>query len=116
MKKNEIKIVLVVMILLGIVSFGLYAFRSYSIKQRQEAGNWVYIQRGNEVIAKYDIDVDGYYEVTGEYGTFRLQVEGGRYRAINVDCPNKNCEGFGWVKKGSSVVIQCLPNNIIVYQ
>ncbi len=116
MKKEELKTIIIIAIILGIVSFGVYAFRYIQIKNREAGITYVYVQRGNEVVAKYDIDVDGYYDIQGDYGTFHLQIEGGRYRAINVDCPNKNCEGFGWIEKGSLVTISCLPNGIYVYQ
>ena len=39
-----------------------------------------------------------------------------QYRAVNVDCPNHDCEKVGWVKEGSSKSIICVPNQIYVVQ
>ena len=43
-------------------------------------------------------------------------MKDGQYHAVNVDCPNHDCEKVGWVKKGSSKQIVCVPNDIYVIQ
>ena len=52
----------------------------------------------------------------GDYGEFHLEVQDHQYRAVNVDCPNHDCEKVGWVKEGSSKSIICVPNQIYVVQ
>ena len=44
--------------------------------------------------ASYTIDLNknATYEYTGSYGKFNVEVHEGQYRAINVDCPNHDCE------------------------
>lgn len=40
-----------------------------------------------------------------------FQIQGGRIRFVNVDCPDKLCEKAGWLSKPNQVAI-CLPNRV----
>ena len=68
----------------------------------------------DELLLRFDINVDNTYQVTGKYGQFTLEVLDGRWRAIDVDCPNHDCEKMGWSSLKFYVPIICLPNHIKV--
>ena len=40
-----------------------------------------------------------------------FQVERGRIRFVDVDCPDKLCENVGWLSEPNQVAI-CLPNRV----
>jgi hypothetical protein len=44
------------------------------------------------------------------------EVLDGKYHAVNVECPNHDCEKVGWVTIGSSKQIVCVPNEIYIMQ
>ena len=69
------------------------------------------IYDGTEVM-RIDLDVDGTYTVQGDL-TATLVVSGGKIRFVNSLCPDKLCEGFGWIGlKGETAV--CMPAKLAV--
>ena len=70
----------------------------------------------NEMIETIDLAKDKTYTYKGSYGTFNLEVLDGKYHAINVECPNHDCEKVGWVELGQTKEIVCVPNEIYVIQ
>lgn len=76
--------------------------------------------RGAEAAVSYDgteimrisLDKDGIYTVTGDL-TATLEVSAGKIRFIHSLCPDKLCEGFGWISlKGETAV--CMPAKLAV--
>ena len=67
-----------------------------------------------EVLLETSLNDNRIYEVEGKVGKFCLEVYDGRYRAINVECPNHDCEQVGWVSPTMYRPIICLPNGLIV--
>ncbi len=69
------------------------------------------IYDGTEVM-RIDLDDDGSYTVQGDL-TATLVVSGGKIRFVNSLCPDKLCEGFGWIGlKGETAV--CMPAKLAV--
>ncbi|MBR5065912.1 MAG: NusG domain II-containing protein [Oscillospiraceae bacterium] len=64
------------------------------------------IYDGTEIM-RISLDSDGIYTAQGDLlATF--EVSGGRIRFVNSLCPDKLCEGFGWISlKGETAV--CMP-------
>lgn len=108
MKKKDI---IVIGILLVVLAVG-YFF--YSLTQGEKEYAVVYYH--NEEIGRFEVDVDATYTYEGDYGSFSVEVKDGKYHAVNVDCPNHDCENVGWVAEGSSISIVCVPNQIYVQQ
>lgn len=108
MKKKDIIVITCLCIALGI---GYFVFMMF-----QGEKDTVEVFYKNEVIETIDISKDETYTFTGSYGQFTLEVKDRAYHAVNVECPNHDCEKIGWVKDGSSKSIICLPNEIYVVQ
>ena len=99
MKKKDIILIIGLLVVIGI---GYFIFEM--------------MQGDNEVIEKIDISIDKTYTFDGDYGKFSLEVKDKKYHAVNVECPNHDCEKVGWVSEGSSRSIVCIPNDIYVIQ
>ncbi len=108
MKKKDIIFIGILCIVIG-VGYGIYM-----MFQGEKEVIQVYHQ--NKMIAEVNINENKTYDFKGNYGNFSLEVKDGQYHAVNVDCPNHDCEKVGWVKKGSSKQIVCVPNDIYVIQ
>lgn len=108
MKKKDIIVILILLIVLGA---GYFIYSSF---QGEKDLAIVYYQ--NKEIDQIDLNIDKTYTYKGDYGSFSIEVKDHKYHAVHVDCPNHDCEKVGWVEKGSSVSIICVPNNIYVQQ
>lgn len=108
MKKKDIIVIVVLCLLLGI---GYFVFNHFQTKE-----DIIEVYYNQKLIKEIDINKNHLYKFEGDYGCFYLEVKNQQYRAIDVECPNHNCEKVGWVKKGSSIPIVCVPNDIYVIQ
>lgn len=108
MKKKDIIFIIGLCIVIGV---GYFVFQMF-----QGDKSIVEVYYKNEVLTTIDISVDKTYTYEGSYGKFSLEVKDHAYHAVEVDCPNHDCEKIGWVKEGSSKSIICLPNEIYVIQ
>ena len=69
------------------------------------------IYDGREIM-RLSLSDSGTYTVQGDL-TATLEISGGRIRFINSLCPDKLCEGFGWISlKGETAV--CMPAKLAV--
>lgn len=108
MKKKDIILISVLFVLI------CSGYLIYQMLQKDKGNIEVYLDK--ECIATVDISVNKIYTYEGVYGKFYLEVKDGKYRAIDVECPNHDCEKIGWVNEGSSQSIICAPNHIYVIQ
>lgn len=107
MKKREVLIVLV------IVVFSFMALLINNFINTNKTVVKIIDGSGKEVL-NFDINSDGYYSVDGAYGKFNVEVKNGKWRAVDVDCPNHDCEKMGWSSKDIYIPIICLPNQLWV--
>ncbi|MEG0365281.1 MAG: NusG domain II-containing protein [Coprobacillus sp.] len=108
MKKKDIIVILVLCAILGI---GYFVFDMFQGKKET-----VNVYYKNEKVDTIDITKDETYTYKGSYGKFTIEVKEKKYHAVNVECPNHDCEKIGWVKDGSSLSIVCAPNEMYVIQ
>ena len=105
-KKEYIIISIILVILLGIVAFNYF---------NKTNTNKVVIRDGyGDIVDTLDLNEDGYYEYTGNYGLFHLEIKDGKVRAIDVDCPNQICVNTGWIDSENLNQIICVPNALWV--
>ena len=69
---------------------------------------------GQSVVMLLDSSIDGYYDLTGDYGTMHVEVKDGSWRVTNEECPNHICSSVGWVNHDEYFPIICIPNNVAV--
>lgn len=106
MHKKEIGIIGMILIIL----IGLWLSRP------RRTDLEIHVYRKHTMIAAIDLHQNRTYTFKGAVGLFHLEVKEGRYRAIDVDCPNQICVHTGWVKMGDETPIICAPNGITVVQ
>lgn len=107
MKSKEKKIIAVIVAICAVV----LAVMAFMNANKQYAK--VVDLRTNEVLLKFDINKDAYYELDVPYGKFHIEVKDGKYHAVDVDCPNQTCVNLGWAPSfGVYTPIICLPNSI----
>lgn len=114
MKKKDLFFIIALTIVLG-VGYYFYNASMHSDPHKQTK-TMVEIYYKKDKIESVDISIDKIYTFQGSYGKFSLEVKDRKYHAINVECPNHDCEKMGWMKEGSSKPITCVPNEIYVIQ
>lgn len=87
----------------------------YFILEMNHQGDKGIVEYQEKILFEFSLNKDDIYEFEGSYGTMHLEVKDGRYRVVDVDCPNHNCEQMGWHDKDSYTPIVCLPNEVIIY-
>lgn len=53
------------------------------------------------------------FDITSEYGTNRIRVEGGQICVVDADCPDRLCVRMGW-RKNAALPIACLPHRLVI--
>lgn len=109
MNKKDIKFIM------GCLVVAVLGFAIYMIYAKMNVKDKIFVEYKNEVIKTLDLSQDDFFTFEGSYGTMNLEVKDGRYRVVDVECPNHNCEQMGWHDKESLTPITCLPNEVIIY-
>lgn len=91
MKKKDIIVIVVLLVVIGV------GYLVFSMMQGKKDVVEVYYK--DELIEKIDISVDKTYTFKGSYGKFSLEVKNHEYHAVNVECPNHDCEKMDGLKK-----------------
>lgn len=57
---------------------------------------------------------EGYtFSVDGPAGSNTIQVEPGRIRVCQADCPDQVCVGQGWISTSAAPIV-CLPHRLVI--
>lgn len=78
---------------------------------RPEGNTASVIYDGNEIM-KISLTEEGTYTIHGDL-TATLEVRNGKIRFINSLCPDKLCEGFGWISLEGETAV-CMPARLAV--
>ena len=109
MNKKDIKLII------GLLIIAIAGVIVYQLIGSMHHGDIGVVEYRDEVILKFDIDVDQTYEFSGSYGVMHLEVKDSKFRVVDVECPNHNCEQMGWHDKDSLSPIVCMPNEVMIY-
>ena len=77
----------------------------------KQDGAYVIVRVDGVQVAKYELSVDGQYDLNG--GTNILRIEGGKAYLVSANCPDHLCVNQGKIDE-SGEVITCLPNRLTV--
>ena len=81
---------------------------------RRPEGSTVQIVQDGEVLYTFDLaDMeDQTFDVEYEGRTNTIQIEGGRIRVLEAECPDQTCVHMGWLASAAPIV--CLPNHLVI--
>ena len=103
-------------ILIAVLAVGLLALSALLLTSRSE-GTTVQVIQDGTVLREIDLSrVDTPYSFVvpaPDGGMNRIEVEPGRIRVSDADCPDKICMSQGWLSD-QSVPIVCLPHRLII--
>jgi len=105
MKKTLIRDIGIVAVILLICAAALL------FMSNRESGQWAVVHVDTVETARYDLSIDGVYELNG--GTNVLVIENRQAYVSEADCPDKLCVNQGRIR-GSGQMIVCLPNRVTV--
>ena len=70
------------------------------------------VSYNNQVVERISLTDDGHYEIAADLPV-TLEVRDGQIRFVGSHCPDKLCEGFGWIGEEYEYAI-CLPAGVAV--
>lgn len=78
-------------------------------------GTQVNIVQDGIVIYTFNLSVteDQMLEIEYEGRINTVQIEGGRIRMLEADCPDKICVHMDWLSSGAMPIV-CLPNHLVI--
>lgn len=104
-KKRDI-ILAFVMILLGIVCYGV-------IRLGQKKGSQVIIYEDQKEIGRYDLNTDTTKEIQTAKGMNILEIKNGMAYVTEADCPDQVCIRMGKISKTGETIV-CLPHKLVI--
>lgn len=108
-RKRDIAILLAVVVAAGI----FYGVWQHFAKPGAVAQITVLTPGGQQQSYTLPLNTDTLYTVPGTEFPVTLQVENGRVRFVDSQCPDHLCEGFGWLENEGEEAI-CLPAGVWV--
>ena len=99
---------LTVLILLAAASLAVLLFLS----RPGEGVLYAQVSYNNQVVQRIPLSQNGVYEIDAGLPV-TLEVQDGRIRFVGSHCPDKLCEGFGWIGEEYQYAI-CLPAGVAV--
>lgn len=106
MKKNDIKLIAVVLVLAIAGLIGVLAMR--------KPGDKVIVTVDGEVYGTYDLNKDTTVDIVGyNGGTNHLVIKDGHADVTEASCPDELCVHQNQIDKNGETIV-CLPNRVIV--
>ena len=68
---------------------------------------------GDGTVYELPLDQDAELTITTSLGTNVVQVQDGRVRVLEADCPNQDCVETGFISSSGQQII-CLPHELVV--
>ncbi len=111
LKKGDIILIIIVLFTVGVGFFTIKLYNGNDKKYDKIA----VIKQYDKVIDKINLNnVNEPYqmEIGGKYKEI-IQVENGRIRFIEADCPDQVCVNTGWISNRGETSV-CLPNQALI--
>lgn len=106
MKKKDIILVIVVLLIAGV---------SYSVMHfmRLGEGHFAQVSVDGKVQGTYSLDKDRTIEIKSSKGKNILIIKDGKVEMKEADCPDKYCVKQGKIKNIGETIV-CLPNKVVI--
>lgn len=108
MNKNDIKLIIILVLIIGLCFLGLHLFKS-----KNEKNALVYYE--DELILKIDLSLTGEheYKVSGYNGEMVIKTFDNKIKVESENSPNHICSKQGWIEDSYEVLV-CLPNKVVI--
>ena len=106
MKKKDIILVIVVLLIAG-VSYSMMHF------MRSGEGHFAQVSVDGKVQGTYSLDKDRTIEIKSSKGKNILIIKDGKVEMKEADCPDKYCVKQGKIKNVGETIV-CLPHKVVV--
>ncbi len=86
------------------------------VRLASPGGSVAEITVDGQVVERIDLDrvTEGYtFTVEDEWGSNTIQVESGRIRVLEADCPDQVCVRQGWISDEVTPIV-CLPHRLVI--
>jgi|LSQX01.3.fsa_nt_gb hypothetical protein len=105
------KIVTISMVIASLISLLLINAFLYN-----DVGKGVIIEVDGKLYAKYSFDEQKYpkfTEIRTQYGYNKIEIQNGRVRVVEANCPDQIDVKSGWISKENQMLV-CLPNRVMI--
>lgn len=102
-----------VAVVLAIVAVALVAVVATNAFGNAASASVAEIQDADGHTYTMPLSEDGTLTVASSAGTNVVEVQGGKVRVSEADCPNQDCVEQGWVSKAGQQIV-CLPHKLVV--
>ena len=86
------------------------------VRLASPGGSVAEITVDGQVVERIDLDrvTEGYtFTVEDKWGSNTIQVEPGRIRVLEADCPDQVCVRQGWISDEVTPIV-CLPHRLVI--
>lgn len=104
-------------IIIGIIlalAAGIFAFYALT----KSMGNTVKITIGlttqDQIVETYSLDKNQIIEFESQGIPVQLEIKNGKIRFIHSQCPDHNCETFGWLQNEGDWAA-CIPASVVIH-
>ena len=104
---NKKDIILIISILIISISTIIY------YNSNDDIANKTIVYHGKDVILNIDLNINKIYQVDGDNGIVKLEVNNKRIRVLEETSNYHLCSKQGYISKPNESII-CLPNKIII--
>ncbi len=106
MKKNDIKLIISIIIIAMVFILGRYLLR--------QGGSYAVVYVDGKETARYSLSEDRTVTIDGyDGGTNTLVISDGKAYLSEADCPDKLCVGMGAIQYDGETIV-CLPHKVVI--
>lgn len=109
---QENKLLIVAIVVVAVAVFAAVQFMGHLGKNEQESALVVIAENGN-TLYNLPLSENAEQTVATELGTNIVQIQDGKVRVREADCPNQDCVNQGWISNSSAQIV-CLPHKLTV--
>ena len=96
-------------LILALVLVGLCLL--FVMRSPSDSGAFAVVEVDGVVVASYPLSEDGVFVLNG--GTNTIEINDGRVRVVESDCPNQQCVRQLWIDRRNQSIV-CLPNRVVI--
>jgi len=108
-RTTKLDLILIALILI-FSTLSIFWISADQIRQPLQSKSAIIYQE-NVKVKEIDLSKDGIISILN--GKMQIEVDKGKIRVLDSDCPNHNCVKMGWIQnKGQTIV--CVPNRVLI--